>query len=123
MSRNEKELQFLLQRQKEFKMAALQAKKQGDIDAAKDYLRQAKVCSYLGCIYTRLHPFRTGIKLEQISIAFIRDLSNLLDWLSYLVPKGSESSLELCGSNTFHANRVRVDPIQTELNHFDLVLT
>ena len=42
-SRNQKELQFLLNRQKEFKMAALQAKKDGDIENAKDYLRKAKV--------------------------------------------------------------------------------
>eukprot|EP00112_Aurelia_sp_Birch-Aquarium-sp1_P009762 Seg212.5 transcript_id=Seg212.5/GoldUCD/mRNA.D3Y31 product="Coiled-coil and C2 domain-containing protein 1-like" protein_id=Seg212.5/GoldUCD/D3Y31 len=42
MSRNQKELQFLLTRQKEFKMAALQAKKDGDIDSAKEYLRKAK---------------------------------------------------------------------------------
>eukprot|EP00794_Sanderia_malayensis_P004573 gene4573-5174_t len=42
LSRNQKELQFLLSRQKEFKVAALHAKKSGDIDAAKNYLRQAK---------------------------------------------------------------------------------
>ena len=42
-SRNQKELQFLLTRQKEFKMAALQAKKDGNIENAKDYLRKAKV--------------------------------------------------------------------------------
>jgi len=41
-SRNQKELQFLLTRQKEFKMAALQAKKDGNIENAKDYLRKAK---------------------------------------------------------------------------------
>ena len=43
MSRNQKELQFLMTRQKEFKLAALQAKKDGNIDNAKDYLRKAKV--------------------------------------------------------------------------------
>ncbi|XP_065062084.1 coiled-coil and C2 domain-containing protein 1-like isoform X2 [Rhopilema esculentum] len=42
MSRNQKELQFLLARQKEFKMAALQAKKDGDMALAKDYLRKSK---------------------------------------------------------------------------------
>ena len=41
--RNEKELQFLLDRQKEFKMAALNAKKQGDIEQAKNHLKASKV--------------------------------------------------------------------------------
>ncbi|XP_057313175.1 coiled-coil and C2 domain-containing protein 1-like isoform X1 [Hydractinia symbiolongicarpus] len=41
-SRNEKEYEFLVSRQKEFKMAAIQAKKGGDMDAAREYLRQAK---------------------------------------------------------------------------------
>lgn len=43
-SRNEQQYSFLIERQKEFKLAALRAKKQGDIEEAKDYLRMAKVC-------------------------------------------------------------------------------
>ena len=42
-SRNSQQLNFLLERQKEFKLAALKAKKQGDIEAAKNYLRMSKV--------------------------------------------------------------------------------
>lgn len=41
-SRADKQLQDLQQRQRELKAAALQAKKDGDLDLAKDYLRQAK---------------------------------------------------------------------------------
>ncbi|KAG1666722.1 Coiled-coil and C2 domain-containing protein 1-like [Nymphon striatum] len=38
----EKQLQYLLQRQKYFKMAALESKKTGDMDLAMDYLKTAK---------------------------------------------------------------------------------
>jgi coiled-coil and C2 domain-containing protein 1 len=41
-SRQEEQLSFLLHRQAQFKEAALLAKKRGDMDAAKTYLRQAK---------------------------------------------------------------------------------
>jgi len=41
--RNEQQLNYLLERQKEFKMAALQSKKQGDLEGAKNYLRMSKV--------------------------------------------------------------------------------
>lgn len=41
--RNEQQLNYLLERQKEFKTAALQAKKQGDLEGAKNYLRMSKV--------------------------------------------------------------------------------
>ncbi|XP_049870894.1 coiled-coil and C2 domain-containing protein 1-like isoform X2 [Pectinophora gossypiella] len=41
-SRHDKQLVFLLHRQKEFKEAALKAKKEGDIEQAKEYLRAAK---------------------------------------------------------------------------------
>jgi len=41
-SRNEREYDFLVNRQKEFKMAALQAKKGGDMEGAREYFRQAK---------------------------------------------------------------------------------
>ncbi|XP_031551489.1 coiled-coil and C2 domain-containing protein 1-like [Actinia tenebrosa] len=40
--RNEQQLNFLLERQKEFKTAALKAKKQGDIEEAKKWLRMSK---------------------------------------------------------------------------------
>ncbi|XP_065668857.1 coiled-coil and C2 domain-containing protein 1-like isoform X5 [Hydra vulgaris] len=40
--RNQKEYEFLVNRQKEFKMAALNAKKEGDIESAREYLKQAK---------------------------------------------------------------------------------
>ena len=42
-SRNEQQLNYLLERQKEFKMAAVQSKKQGDLEGAKNYLRMGKV--------------------------------------------------------------------------------
>ncbi|XP_063245224.1 coiled-coil and C2 domain-containing protein 1-like isoform X2 [Bacillus rossius redtenbacheri] len=41
-SRQEKQLAFLQARQKEFKLAALQAKQKGEINQAKEYLRLAK---------------------------------------------------------------------------------
>ena len=41
--RNEQQLNYLLERQKEFKQAALQSKKQGDLEGAKNYLRMSKV--------------------------------------------------------------------------------
>jgi coiled-coil and C2 domain-containing protein 1 len=41
-SRQEKQLSFLLARQKEFKEAALQAKRKGEMNQAKEYLRLAK---------------------------------------------------------------------------------
>ena len=41
--RNEQQLDYLLERQKEFKTAALQSKKQGDLEGAKNYLRMSKV--------------------------------------------------------------------------------
>ncbi|XP_066581039.1 coiled-coil and C2 domain-containing protein 1-like isoform X2 [Prorops nasuta] len=41
-SRAEKQTKELLQRQHEFKQAALSAKKDGDMDLARDYLRQSK---------------------------------------------------------------------------------
>ncbi|XP_021922806.1 coiled-coil and C2 domain-containing protein 1-like isoform X2 [Zootermopsis nevadensis] len=41
-SRQEKQLAFLLARQKEFKEAALQAKRKGEVNQAKEYLRLAK---------------------------------------------------------------------------------
>lgn len=39
MSRNEKQLQQILERQKAFKAAALKAKQEGDMEKAKEYLR------------------------------------------------------------------------------------
>lgn len=42
VSRHDKQLAFLLMRQKQFKEAAIHAKKNGDIEAAKEYLRAAK---------------------------------------------------------------------------------
>jgi len=41
--RNEQQLNYLLERQKEFKTAALQSKRQGDLEGAKNYLRMSKV--------------------------------------------------------------------------------
>jgi len=41
-SRQEKQLAFPVARQKEFKEAALQAKRKGEINHAKEYLRLAK---------------------------------------------------------------------------------
>ncbi|XP_068748558.1 coiled-coil and C2 domain-containing protein 1-like isoform X2 [Montipora capricornis] len=41
-SRYEQQLNYLLERQKEFKMAAVQSKKQGDLEGAKNYLRMSK---------------------------------------------------------------------------------
>jgi hypothetical protein len=41
-SRQEKQLAFLVARQKEFKEAALQAKRKGEVNQAKEYLRLAK---------------------------------------------------------------------------------
>ena len=41
-TRAEKQVLMLLARQKEFKLAALNAKKKGEIDQAKEYLKTAK---------------------------------------------------------------------------------
>lgn len=41
-SRVDKQIEMLQQRQRELKMAALKAKKDGDLELARDYLRQAK---------------------------------------------------------------------------------
>nr|XP_022918739.1 coiled-coil and C2 domain-containing protein 1-like isoform X1 [Onthophagus taurus] len=41
-TRAEKQLKFLLAQQKEFKLAAINAKKKGEVDQAKEYLRAAK---------------------------------------------------------------------------------
>lgn len=41
---NEGTKTMLLERQKEYKMAALRAKKQGDLEQARLYLRTSKVC-------------------------------------------------------------------------------
>jgi coiled-coil and C2 domain-containing protein 1 len=41
-SHQEKQLTFLVAQQKEFKVAALQAKHKGEINQAKEYLRLAK---------------------------------------------------------------------------------
>ncbi|GJQ67542.1 hypothetical protein Trydic_g8354 [Trypoxylus dichotomus] len=41
-SRAQKQIQFLLARQKEFKIAALNAKKKGELEQAKEFLRAAK---------------------------------------------------------------------------------
>lgn len=41
--RNEQQLNYLLERQKEFKQAALKSKQQGDLEGAKNYLRMSKV--------------------------------------------------------------------------------
>lgn len=48
--RNEQQLNYLLERQKEFKTAALQSKKQGDLEGAKNYLRMSKVRKYIESI-------------------------------------------------------------------------
>ena len=41
-SRVEKQLAFLTKRQQQFKKAALESKKKGEIEQAKEYLRNAK---------------------------------------------------------------------------------
>lgn len=41
-SRVEKQLAFLIKRQNQFKQAALEAKKRGEIEQAKEYLRMSK---------------------------------------------------------------------------------
>ena len=41
-TRQDKQLALLLERQNMFKQAALEAKKSGDVELAKDYLRMAK---------------------------------------------------------------------------------
>ena len=49
MSRAEQQASFLENRQKQFKVAALEAKKNGDIELAKQYIRMAKVRSMGYC--------------------------------------------------------------------------
>ena len=44
MSRAEQQTIFLQERQLQFRKAALAAKKNGDMELAKKYLRYAKVC-------------------------------------------------------------------------------
>ena len=50
-SRNEKELHFLMERQKEFKIAALNAKKLGDMEQARNHLKAAKVIKRLFVVH------------------------------------------------------------------------
>lgn len=42
VTRNDKQLQIVLERQKAYKLAALNAKREGNIDAAREYLKTAK---------------------------------------------------------------------------------
>jgi hypothetical protein len=63
--RNAKELQFLLDRQKEFKMAALNAKKQGDIEQAKNHLKASKVL--LDFLFVSSRLFQVAQFTEQVA--------------------------------------------------------
>lgn len=48
----------LLEMQKEYKMAALKAKKQGDLEQARLYLRTSKVCKTQAARSARTYSFR-----------------------------------------------------------------
>jgi coiled-coil and C2 domain-containing protein 1 len=49
--RADQQTQFLKERMQEYKMAAINAKKNNDIALAKQYLRMAKVCYYNSIIF------------------------------------------------------------------------
>lgn len=49
---NEGTKTMLLERQKEYKMAALRAKKRGDLEQARLYLRTSKVCKKTGSAFS-----------------------------------------------------------------------
>ena len=58
--RNEQELHFLVERQKEFKVAAVNAKKQGDMQQATKYFKAYKVL--YSCIGDKVLPLLLDIR-------------------------------------------------------------
>ncbi|KAJ0181591.1 hypothetical protein K1T71_002313 [Dendrolimus kikuchii] len=79
-TRYEKQLAFLLQRQKQFKEAAIKAKKNGDIEQAKEYLRAAKGFDSV------IEAARGGLPVDLKSLPLPpkahKDLENTFDMVS-----------------------------------------
>lgn len=63
-SRQEKQLALLLDKQKQFKLAALEAKKKGEINQAKEYLRLAKGFDPL------IEASNCGLPVDMSSVSF-----------------------------------------------------
>ncbi|XP_051173454.1 coiled-coil and C2 domain-containing protein 1-like isoform X2 [Leptopilina boulardi] len=71
-SRADKQMLMIQQRQQEFKMAALKAKKDGDLELARDYLRQAKGLDPL------IEASKSGLPVDMNSIPLSPDAKMLL---------------------------------------------
>lgn len=63
-SRVEKQLAFLTRRQTQFKQAALEAKKRGEIEQAKEYLRMSKGFDQL------IEATRNGLPVDMNTVRF-----------------------------------------------------
>ncbi|XP_028406350.1 coiled-coil and C2 domain-containing protein 1-like isoform X2 [Dendronephthya gigantea] len=123
--RNEKELQFLIDRQKEFKMAALKAKKQGDLDQARSHLKTTKGFDAM------IEAARNGLRVDLTkvpespllgqslpgSIAADSDFVTVQEGDCTPEPSGREetfaslekalkSQYEMCKNNTAHYSKI-----------------
>ena len=67
-SRVEKQLAFLLKRQQQFKKAALEAKKKGEIEQAKEYLRNCKGFDQL------IEASRNGLPVDLNTVSYLKFL-------------------------------------------------
>lgn len=74
-SRVEKQLAFLIKRQNQFKQAALEAKKRGEIEQAKEYLRMSKGFNQL------IDASRGGLPIDMNTVSV-----SLLGLVSYFYP-------------------------------------
>ena len=72
-TKNEKQIAILLQRHKEFKNAAIEAKKQGDIEEAKEFLRAFKGIELL------IETARGGIPIDMSSVPIPPSKRNALE--------------------------------------------
>lgn len=69
----DKQVLILLAKQKQFKQAALQAKKQGELNEAKEFLKQAKGFDKL------IEVARAGLPIDWASIPISPEAKSQLD--------------------------------------------
>ncbi|XP_043277159.1 coiled-coil and C2 domain-containing protein 1-like isoform X2 [Venturia canescens] len=84
ISRAEKQALMLQRRQAELKQAALAAKKDGDLELAKDYLRQAKQITPL------IETSRCGLPVDMSSIPISPNAKNQLNASGLVDPKSED---------------------------------
>ena len=87
-SRADKQMLQLQKRQQEFKLAALKAKKEGDLELARDYLRQAKGLDPL------IEASKSGLPVDMNSIPLSPDAKMHLT-ASGLEPKSESDNFDL----------------------------